>query len=316
MKSNMEILDVGEVHIKRPTLLVTGGSGLVGSQIPSDIKTNSSKDLRNSQICDDLFFKEKPLNVVHCAARVGGLGGNMSMKGEFFYDNIMINTNVIESCRKYGIEKLVCFLSTCVFPDDVEYPLTEKKIHLGEPHNSNYPYAYAKRMAEVQIRAYREQYGLNYVSVIPTNIYGPHDNFSIENGHVIPSLIHKCYLAKKNNTPFMVWGSGKPLREFIYSKDVGTLTEWVLENYDEEEALILSTSEEISIRDVVNLIVKHMEFKGEVIWQTDKPDGQFRKPSDNTKLLSYLPDFKFTSLDKGLKETIEWFNNNYEKARK
>ena len=114
----------------------------------------------------------------------------------------------------------------------------------------------------------------------------------------------------------MVWGSGKPLREFIYSKDVGKLTEWVIENYNEEEPLILSTSEEISIKEVVNLIVKHMEFSGEVIWQSDKPDGQFRKPSDNTKLLSYLPDFKFTSLDEGLKETIEWFNNNYEIARK
>tara|TARA_R110002020_G_scaffold233512_2_gene445311 strand:- start:237 stop:1187 length:951 start_codon:yes stop_codon:yes gene_type:complete len=316
MKSNMEILDVGEVHIKRPKLLVTGGRGLVGSQIPADIKTDSSKDLRNPTICDDLFYNKKPLNVIHCAARVGGLGGNMNMKGEFFYDNIMINTNVIESCRKHGVKKLVCFLSTCVFPDDVEYPITEKKIHLGEPHNSNYPYAYAKRMADVQIRAYREQYGLDYVSVIPTNIYGPNDNFNIENGHVIPSLIHKCYLAKKNNTPFMVWGSGKPLREFIYSKDVGKLTEWVLENYDEEEPLILSTSEEISIKEVVNLIVKHMEFDGEVVWQTDKPDGQFRKPSDNTKLLSYLPDFKFTSLDEGLKETVEWFNKNYKNIKK
>lgn len=167
MKSNLEVIDVGEVHIKRPHLLVTGGGGLVGSNISADIKTNSSQDLRNPNVCNSLFQKEKPLNVVHCAAKVGGLGGNMNMKGEFFYDNIMINTNVIESCRKHGVNKLVCFLSTCVFPDDVEYPLTEKKIHLGEPHNSNYPYAYAKRMADIQIRAYREQYDLNYVSVIP-----------------------------------------------------------------------------------------------------------------------------------------------------
>ena len=209
-----------------------------------------------------------------------------------------------------------CFLSTCVFPDDVEYPLTEKKIHLGEPHTSNYPYAYAKRMADIQIRAYREQYGLNYVSVIPTNIYGPNDNFNLASGHVIPSLIHKCYLAKKNDTSFSVWGSGKPLREFIYSKDVGKLTTWVLENYNEEEPIILSTSEEVSIKDVVCLIVKHMDFTGDVVWQDDKPDGQFRKPSDNSKLLSYLPDFKFTSLDNGLKETIDWFVKNYESCRK
>lgn len=301
---------------KHSTLLITGGHGLVGSQIDGDIKTNSSIDLRDSLLCDELFKKEQPVNVIHCAAKVGGLGGNMNLKGEFFYDNIMINTNVIESCRKYNIKKLVCFLSTCIFPDNVNYPLTEKKIHGGEPHHSNYPYAYAKRMADIQLRAYREQYGLNYVAVIPTNIYGPHDNFNLDNGHVIPSLIHKCYLAKKNNLPFKIWGSGQPLREFIYSKDVAKLTEWVLKNYEEEEPIILSTSQEVSIKTVVGLIVKHMSFTGEVVWETDKPDGQFRKPSSNNKLLSYLPDFKFTSLDKGLKETIEWFNKNYDSCRK
>lgn len=297
--------------------LVTGGSGLVGSAISgTKMKIGSSFDLRDSVITDNLFKDLEPQNVIHCAAKVGGLGGNMNMKGEFYYDNIMINTNVIESCRKHNVKKLVCFLSTCVFPDNIDYPLTEKKIHLGEPHNSNYPYAYAKRMADIQIKAYREQYGLNYVCVIPTNIYGPNDNFNLENGHVIPSLIHKCYLAKKSNTPFRVWGSGRPLREFIYSKDVAKLTDWVLNNYDEDEPIILSTSEEISIFEVVNLIVKHMEFTGEVIWETDKPDGQFRKPSDNSKLLSYLPDFKFTSLDDGLKETIKWFLDNYKTCRK
>ena len=297
--------------------LVTGGSGLVGSAISgTKMKIGSSFDLRDSVITDNLFKDLEPQNVIHCAAKVGGLGGNMNMKGEFYYDNIMINTNVIESCRKHNVKKLVCFLSTCVFPDNIDYPLTEKKIHLGEPHNSNYPYAYAKRMADIQIKAYREQYGLNYVCVIPTNIYGPNDNFNLKNGHVIPSLIHKCYLAKKSNTPFRVWGSGRPLREFIYSKDVAKLTDWVLNNYDEDEPIILSTSEEISIFEVVNLIVKHMEFTGEVIWETDKPDGQFRKPSDNSKLLSYLPDFKFTSLDDGLKETIKWFLDNYKTCRK
>ena len=298
-------------------MLVTGGRGLVGSSLSGDMnRVGSEFDLRDKTVTDKLFSDLSPKNVIHCAARVGGLGGNMNHKGEFFYDNIMMNTNVIESCRVHNVKKLVCFLSTCVFPNDVEYPLTEKKIHLGPPHNTNDSYSYAKRMAEVQIRAYREQYGLNYVSVIPTNIYGPNDNFDLANGHVVPSLIHKCYLAKKNNTPFKIWGSGKPLREFIFSKDVGRLTKWVLENYEEEEPIIFSTSQEISIKDVVDLIVKHMSFNGEVIWESDKPDGQFRKPSDNSKLLSYLPDFKFTSLDDGLKETIDWFVDNYENCRK
>jgi len=297
--------------------LVTGGRGLVGSSLSGDMyRVGSEFDLRDKTVTDKLFSDLSPKNVIHCAARVGGLGGNMNHKGEFFYDNIMMNTNVIESCRIHNVKKLVCFLSTCVFPNDVEYPLTEKKIHLGPPHNTNDSYSYAKRMAEVQIRAYREQYGLNYVTVIPSNIYGPNDNFNLANGHVVPSLIHKCYLAKKNNTPFKIWGSGKPLREFIFSKDVGKLTKWVLDNYEEEEPIIFSTSQEVPIKDVVGLIVKHMSFTGDVIWESDKPDGQFRKPSDNSKLLSYLPDFQFTSLDDGLKETVEWFVNNYENCRK
>ena len=298
-------------------ILVTGGNGLVGSQFikgesssyynykwypPYGIVSSKECDLINTEEVNKLFSKGWD-SVIHCAAKVGGLGGNMNHKGEFFYDNIMINTNVIESAKKHGIKNLVCFLSTCVFPDNVEYPLTEDKIHLGPPHFSNDAYAYAKRMADVQIRAYREQYGLNYKSVIPTNIYGINDNFDIENGHVIPSLIHKCYIARETNNPLTIWGSGKPLREFIYNKDVSKLTEWVLDNYDEDEPIILSTSEEISIKE------------GEVIYDKNKPDGQFRKPSSNSKIKHYLPNFKFTPLYDGLKETIEWFESNYSNVR-
>jgi GDP-L-fucose synthase len=308
-------------------LLVTGQSGLVGSQFNGDIVGLSSKvcDLRNTKSVDDIFSfytdKEKQGEyvvdkVIHCAGKVGGIGSNMKYKGEFFYDNIMINTNVIEACRKYGIKNLVVFLSTCVFPDKVEYPLTENKIHLGPPHQSNDAYAYSKRMGEVQVKAYKEQYGLNYKCVIPTNIYGPQDNFNIEDGHVIPSLIHKCYLAKKNNTPLVIWGSGKPLREFIYSKDIAELTMWVLENYNESEPIILSTSEEVTIKHAVETIVKYMEFDGEIVFDSTKPDGQYRKPSDNSKLKKYLPDYKFTSFDDGIKETIKWFIANYETCRK
>jgi GDP-L-fucose synthase len=171
-------------------------------------------------------------------------------------------------------------------------------------------------MADIQIRAYNEQYGLNYVSVIPTNIYGPNDLFDIENGHVLPSLIHKCYLAKKHNTDFVVWGSGAPLRELIYSKDVARLVEWVLQNYTDPEPLILSSSKEISIKEIVELLVQQMNFKGNIIWDRNKPDGQFRRPSDNSKLKSLLPNFEFTPFEVGLKETVEWFENNYENIRK
>ena len=297
--------------------LITGGTGLVGSAIDIGMKL-SSKDvnLKYSTQTFNFFEKIKPKKVIHCAGRVGGLGGNMNHKGEFFYENIMINTNVLEASRRVGVEKVVSFLSTCVFPDKVEYPLTEKKIHLGEPHYSNYPYAHAKRMLDIQSRAYKEQYGVNYVSVIPTNIYGPNDNFSIDNGHVLPALIHKCYLAKQNNTDFVVWGSGKPLREFIYSEDVARLAKWALDNYEEEEPIIFSTSDEISVGNVVQIVVDCIGFKGNVIFDKEKPDGQFRKPADNSKLLSYLPDFKFTPLETGIKNTVEWFISNYKKARK
>jgi GDP-L-fucose synthase len=300
-------------------ILITGGSGLVGSQFVGDeyIKpTSKDFNLIDSTQTNDMLLNGGINSLIHCAAKVGGLGSNMNYKGEFFYQNIMMNTNVIESARINGVENLVVFLSTCVFPDNVEYPLTEKKIHLGPPHFSNDAYAYSKRMADIQVRAYKEQYGLNYKCVIPTNIYGINDNFNLENGHVIPSLIHKCYLAKKNNTTFEIWGSGKPLREFIYNKDVAKLTEWVLNNYTESEPIILSTSKEVSIKEVVDIIVEIMNFKGEVIFNTSKPDGQFRKPSDNSKIKSYLPDFEFTSLYDGLKETIIWFEKNYNNIRK
>jgi len=289
---------------------------LVGSTINADIKIGSEFDLRKQSDSDNAFNLYNPTHVIHCAGKVGGLGSNIKYKGEFFYDNIMINTNVIESARKYGVSKLIAFLSTCIFPDNVEYPLTESKIHTGPPHYSNDAYAYAKRMADIQIRAYREQYGLNYTSVIPTNIYGINDNFSLENGHVIPMLMHKLYLAQKNNTDFIVWGSGRPLREFIYSKDIAKLSEWAIDNYNEIEPIIFTNSQEISIMNLVDLLVKEFNFKGVVKFDSSKPDGQFRKPSDNSKLKSYLPDFNFTSIEDGLKETVKWFIKNYEKSRK
>ena len=247
-------------------LLVTGGTGLVGSTITADIKL-SSKDVNLLNFTETLhqcFQIHRPDNIIHCAARVGGLGGNMNYKGEFFYDNVLMNINVLEAARRINVKKLVSFLSTCVFPDDVEYPLTEEKIHLGEPHSSNYPYAYSKRMLDIQSRAYREQYEVNYVSIIPTNVYGPRDNFDLKNGHVMPMLMHKCYLAKLNKTDLNVWGTGYALREFIYSEDVGKLTEWALHNYEEVEPIIFSPSEEITISYMVDLIVENMNFKGKI----------------------------------------------------
>jgi GDP-L-fucose synthase len=298
-------------------ILITGGGGMVGSAMQSPLKlTREYCDLTNPKQTTGLFKAIRPDGVIHCAGKVGGVGGNMNYKGEYFYDNLMINTNVIEAARQAGVKHLVAFLSTCVFPDDVQYPLTIDQIHKGEPHFSNYPYAYAKRMADVQIRAYREQYGLNYTSIIPSNIYGPNDNFSLEHGHVMPMLIHKLYLAKQNKTDFVVWGTGKPLREFIYSKDIAKIAEWILANYKGEEPLIVSGDEEISIKDLVELLVDEFKFKGKVIFDSTKPDGQFKKPSDNSKIKELLPNFEYTSFEQGIKETVNWFIENYETARK
>ena len=298
-------------------VLITGGSGMVGSALESPLKlTRDYCDLLNRKQTNKFFSAVKPDGVIHCAGKVGGIGGNSNFKGQYFYENILINTNVIEAARQAGVQNLVSFLSTCVFPDKVKYPLTIDQVHQGDPHDSNYPYAYAKRMADIQIRAYREQYNINYTSIIPSNIYGPNDNFSLEHGHVMPMLIHKLYLAKKNKTDFVVWGSGKPLREFIYSKDIAKIAEWVLFNYKGTDPLIVSGDEEISIKDLVGILVDEFKFKGKVKFDKTKPDGQLRKPSDNSAIKELMPDFKYTPFEKGIKETVNWFKENYEDARK
>ena len=303
-------------------LLVTGADGLVGSSLrrinpPNTVfVTRKDCDLTNFEATKKMFGDIAPTHVVHLAAQVGGIGGNMLHSGEFFRNNIMINTNVLEAARLAGVKGLISFMSTCVFPDKCAYPLNEKDLHAGPPHHSNFGYAYAKRMLEVQSYAYRKEWGCNYIVGIPTNIYGPNDNFNLQEGHVLPALIHKCYLAKLNNTPLTIWGSGKPLREFVYVDDIAKLALWALENYKEDSPIIFSSGEEISIGDVVRLILNKMDFRGEVMFDSAKPDGQFRKPSDTTKLRKYLPDFKFMSVDEGLERTIKWFSENYPNVRK
>ena len=300
-------------------ILVTGSTGLVGRCFQGDkfIRSyHAGCDLKDPRRVDAMFNSVKPDAVIHCAAKVGGLQANMTQKGDFFYQNIMMNTNVIESARKSGVKKLISFLSTCVFPNDVEYPLSPEKIHLGKPHYSNDAYAYAKRMSDIQIQAYREQFGCEYFSVIPTNIYGPGDNYNLQNGHVVPTLIHKFYLAKKNNTPVEIWGTGKPLREFIYSEDVANLTSRLLENYSGSDPVILSTSQEVSIAELAEIIKNSINYKGKIIYQKEKPDGQFRKPSDNSVIKDLFPDFKFTPIEEGIQKSIDWFERNYTEARK
>ena len=298
--------------------LVTGGSGLVGSAIESNFKP-SSQELNLMNVDDIMRYitLNKIDSIIHCAAKVGGIKANSENLGEFFYENVTMNTNLLHAAHKCGVKKVVSFMSTCIFPASAVYPLTPDQIHCGEPHPSNYAYAYAKRMLEVQSRAYRDQYGCNFVTVIPCNIYGPNDNFNLYSRHVIPSLIHKCYLAKENNTDFEIWGTGQAHREFIYSEDVGKLAMWVLENYNHPDPLILSPDEEISIATLAQEIAWRMKLPyGKSLVYNQELDGQLKKPSDNSRLKNMLPDFKFTPIEEGLEKSINWFLENYERARK
>ena len=301
-------------------ILVTGGSGLVGSQFKSEeYQRISSKDLNlldQNSIREYLDSHKEIDSIIHCAARVGGVKANMDFPAQFTYENLKMNTGIIEEAKNAGIKNLVCFSSTCVFPDKVEYPLTPDKIHLGPPHSSNYGYAHAKRMADIQIRAYREQYGLNYFTVIPCNIYGPNDNYNLNTGHVVPSLIHKFYLAERQGKEVTIWGDGSPLREFIYSEDVASLVEILLETYTDASPVILSSGHEITIKDLVYLIADTYGYTGRILWDKSKPNGQHRKPSDNSVIRSLAPDFKFTPIEEGIKKSVEWFIENYSNSRK
>ncbi len=298
-------------------ILITGADGLTGSAIrrlnPEGAVYLGKKDLDllDFKKTKEVFKELSPEKVVHLAAQVGGVGANIKHPGQFFFNNTVINVNVLEAARLAGVKKLVSFMSTCVFPDDAPHPLNEKDIHKGPPHPSNFGYAYAKRMLDVQSRAYRQEYGCHFTTVIPTNIYGPNDNFSLTDGHVMPSLIHKTYLAKKNNTDLMVWGTGKPLREFVYSEDIAHLALWMLDNYDSEEPIILSSGYEVSIKELVEIIVKKIGFEGKVVFDHSKPDGQFNKPSDTSKLKLLYPEFRWTTVSEGVEKTVNWFLDNY-----
>jgi GDP-L-fucose synthase len=312
------------------TIMVTGGTGLVGKAIEA-VTTASpldgerwvflgsrDADLTNMESTRAVFQRVRPTHVVHLAAKVGGLFKNMKYKVEMWTDNIAINTNVMECCREFQVQKLVSCLSTCIFPDKTTFPIDETMLHNGPPHFSNEGYAYAKRMIDVLNRCYHDQYGCNFTSVIPTNIYGEHDNYHLEDSHVIPGLIHKFHLAKQNGTAMTVMGTGRPLRQFIYSQDLARLMVWVLRSYEERDPIILSVGEEdeVSIADVVKMIAEATDFKGEIIFDTTKADGQFKKTANNAKLRRYLPDFQFTPMRDAVKKSVDWFAANYDTCRK
>jgi GDP-L-fucose synthase len=302
-------------------ILVTGGSGLVGNairNISSDYNNKydfvfvSSKnyDLTKMEDTKNMFEKYKPNYVIHLAACVGGLYKNMNNKVEMLEENLMINYNVIKCSHDYKVEKLIACLSTCIFPDKIDtYPIDENMLHNGPPHFSNDAYAYAKRMLEIHCRSYREKYGDNFTCIIPTNIYGPHDNFHLENGHVLPSLIHKCFLSKYNNEDFIIRGTGKPLRQFIFSLDLAKIIMIIFEkNVNENVIISVPENQEISIGDLGKLIAEKFDYLNRVKFDENYSDGQYKKTVGITKLKKIIgEDFIFTSINDGIKITVDWF---------
>lgn len=303
-------------------LAVTGASGLLGSEIvkfnPNTIRI-TSKDCDLTESCHIIqnLENEQVNTVIHCAARVGGVKANTDYVADFFDENVKMNMNVLNACREKNL-KLVSVLSTCIYPDApyVKYPLTEDQLHMGPPHPSNFGYAYAKRMLEVQSRAYRQQFGCNFITVIPNNLYGPNDNYDLSSGHVIPALIRKFHEAMiEGINEVVVWGSGRPIREFTFARDAAKIILWLAENYSGQDPINIGNPDSVSIEQLSMMIGEEIGFEGHVRFDASKPDGQYQKPSSIEKLRSLGWVGEYTTLREGLRETIKSFANRYPDVR-
>ena len=274
-------------------------------------------DLTDYSSVDAMLEKIKPDAIIHLAARVGGVKGNTDYVADFYSENIRMNTNVLDLACKKGVSKVVSLLSTCIYPDEATYPLTEDQIHEGRPHPSNFGYAYAKRMLDIQSRALRKQYNCDFVCAVPNNIYGINDHFDLENGHVIPAMIRKIWEAKETGSAPVLWGDGSPLREFTYSRDIADVLLFLLENYSDPEPCNIGHTSEVSIKSVSKIICNNLDFDyNKIVWDTSKPSGQFRKPSSSKKLVDLgWAQEDYTSLEEGLKKVCEWFKEKYPRVR-
>ena len=310
-------------------VLVTGGSGLVGNafsragknKIDWQILPGPSQggvDLLNRTETLDYFSSLKVDAVVHTAARVGGIKANIKNPHKFYSENIQINTNVLDAAKNAGIKKCVSFLSTCIYPDLIEYPMAEKEIHSGPPHESNKFYAYAKRMLDIHSQAISNERGFNYFCVAPNNLYGINDNFDPENSHVIPGIILKAYeSAQANKRVLKLWGDGTPKREFTFADDIPDIISFLLKKRKIEGVInIGNSSREYSINEVANDILALLEVNLKLKWDSPKLNGQFRKPSCSKKMQSLNYDLNsLTDLRFGLKKTIRWFLESYPNIR-
>lgn len=304
-------------------VLVTGSNGLLGTALKKKLgdghvyHTRKDADLTNYEKTFN-YIKNKVENegvntIIHCAAKVGGVNANMNNNEEFFKINYHINNNVLKVASEFGIENFVNVLSTCIFPsDNITFPLTPDQIDNGKPHSTNYGYSYAKRLSGYETKIFRNILNKNWYSVIPTNLYGPHDNFNLETSHLIAGMIHRAYLSKMNKEKFVIWGDGKQLRQFVYSEDLADLILWSLDNWKSEEHCVLIDETEYSVLEIANIICKKFEFKEtDFVFDETKPKGQFRKPAKTD-----INHFDFKPIEEGINDTIDWFIKNYENIKK
>ena len=298
-------------------VLILGANGLVGSSFDYGIKLGRKDvDLLNFDKTLDVIKHYKPDAVINCAGQVGGVKANMDYKFDFFKKNMLINMNVIEACMKAEVPNLISFLSTCIFPDELAQKkvLTENDLHYGEPHHSNYPYAYSKRMTQVLTQIAREQ-GFNYQNLIPCNIYGFNDNYNLETSHLIPALIRKFHQASIDpNYQIEIWGDGTPIREFIFANDIPKIIEIILLNNFKFEEMIISPNINHSISEIVSLLDDIVFGKPqEHIYDKSKPNGQMQKDTNSEKFQKFCKEFNFklTPLKDGLEQTINYYINTF-----
>jgi len=298
---------------------VTGGAGFLGSYIVEKLQQKKAEvfipkienyDLRKIENIKRMFDDFLPEIVIHLAAVVGGIGANRQNPGKFFYDNIIMGVQLIEEARIRKVSKFVNIGTICSYPKFTPVPFKEEDLWNGYPEETNAPYGLAKKMLIVQSQAYRKQYGFNSINLLQVNLYGPRDNFDPQTSHVIPALIKKCFDAIKNKEDkIVIWGTGKPTREFLYVEDAAEGILLATEKYNKPEPINLGAGFEISIKDLVELIAKLTGFKGKIVWDIAKPDGQPRRRLDITRAEKEFSFKAKVTLEEGLKKTIEWYKN-------
>ncbi|NBD33888.1 MAG: NAD-dependent epimerase/dehydratase family protein [Cyanobacteria bacterium] len=309
------------LDLKEKRIVVTGGAGFLGRQVIEQlcqagaqrkkitVPRSRDQDLRDFQNCQKVAADQDI--IIHLAAHVGGIGLNREKPAELFYDNLMMGAQLIHAAYQASVEKFVCVGTICAYPKFTPVPFHEDDLWHGYPEETNAPYGIAKKALLVQLQAYRQQYGWNGIYLLPVNLYGPEDNFNPESSHVIPALIRKVHQAQqKGETTLPVWGDGSPTREFLYSTDAARGIVMATQHYDDPDPVNLGTNEEVPIKDLVELICELMDFQGEIIWETDKPNGQPRRCLDTQRARERFGFTAQTEFKQGLKNTIDWYRAN------